>query len=32
MPSRTESPAVSLGPFEAEVMHLVWREGLRTGL
>ncbi|HYA44413.1 MAG TPA: BlaI/MecI/CopY family transcriptional regulator, partial [Acidimicrobiales bacterium] len=30
MPSRAETPAVSLGPLEAEVIRLVWREGLRT--
>lgn len=30
MPSASEPPAVNLGPLEAEVMRLVWREGLKT--
>lgn len=30
MPSPSEPPAVNLGPLEAEVMRLVWREGLKT--
>ncbi len=30
MPSRAETPSVSLGPLEAEVMQVVWRGGLRT--
>lgn len=30
MPSTSEPPAVNLGPLEAEVMRLVWREGLKT--
>lgn len=30
MPSPSEPPTVNLGPLEAEVMRLVWREGLKT--
>ena len=30
MPSTTEPTAVNLGPLEAEVMRIVWREGLKT--
>jgi predicted transcriptional regulator len=30
MPSATQPRATSLGPLEAEVMRIVWRDGLRT--
>ena len=30
MPSPAQPTAVNLGPLEAEVMRIVWREGLKT--